>query len=162
LKLKKDGVVADVTLKVQWREKVGKGHARDLRRRSFIPAILYGGAIEPVPLEVSVAEFEKALKTRAGENVILNLKIEGDKKGKKSHTAIIKDIQLNPVTDRVQHVDFNVISMTQKIRVNVPLHEKGEAPGAHEGGVLDRIPAKSKWSAFRVIFRKGLISMSVA
>lgn len=127
-----------VELKVVWREKTGKGHARRIRKENRIPAILYGSKLVPVPLEVDLKEFKKILKTGAGENVILTLKIDGLKKDNE-HTALIKDIQVDPITDIFSHVDFNAISLTEKIRVKVPVHAKGEAPGLKEGGVLEHI-----------------------
>jgi large subunit ribosomal protein L25 len=127
-----------VELKVARRENLGKGHARRIRKENRIPAILYGSKLPPVPLELDLKEFKKVLKTGAGENVILTLKIEGlQKEGE--HTARIKDIQVDPVTDALSHVDFNAISLTEKIRVKVPVHAKGEAPGVKEGGVLEHI-----------------------
>ncbi|MBI4550151.1 MAG: 50S ribosomal protein L25/general stress protein Ctc [Candidatus Omnitrophica bacterium] len=127
-----------VELKVAHRENLGKGHARRIRRENRIPAILYGSKLAPVALSVDLKEFKKVLKTGAGENVILTLKIDGLKKDSE-HTARIKDIQVDPVTDAFSHVDFNAISLTEKIRVQVPVHAKGEAPGVKEGGVLEHI-----------------------
>ena len=117
-----------VDLKVSRREGLGKEHVGRLRKQKRIPAILYGSKLEPIPLEVDVKDFQKVLKTGAGGNVILTLKIEGSKK-EKDHTVIIKEIQKDPVSEGLYHVDFNAISLTEKIRVKVPVHSKGEAPG---------------------------------
>lgn len=127
-----------VELKVTHRETLGKGHAGRIRREGRIPAILYGHEIAPVPLELDLKTFQKILKTGAGSNVILSLKIAGLNKDNE-HTAIIKDIQMDPINDAYTHVDFNAISLTEKIRVNVPVHAKGEAPGVKEGGVLEHV-----------------------
>src|SRR3989338_1324334 len=127
-----------VELKVTHRETLGKGYAGRIRREGRIPAILYGHEIAPVPLELDLKTFQKILKTGAGSNVILSLKIAGLKKDNE-HTAIIKDIQVDPISDGFTHVDFNAISLTEKIRVNVPIHAKGEAPGVKEGGVLEHV-----------------------
>ena len=125
-----------VELNVARREKLGKEHVKRLRKTSRIPGILYGSGISPMPLEVDLKEFGTVLKTGARENVILNLKIAGDSSDK-GQTAIIKEIQLDPVTDSICHVDFNAISLTQKLRVKIPVQTKGEAPGVKEGGILD-------------------------
>lgn len=124
-----------VELNVARREKLGKGHAKRLRKANRIPAVLYGPKLSPVSLDVDLKEFRGVIKTGARENVILNLKIEGDKG--KGQTAIIKELQLDPVTDNICHVDFNAISLTEKLRVKIPLQAKGDAPGVKEGGVLD-------------------------
>ncbi len=127
-----------VELKVSKREKLGKSYANRIRKESRIPAILYGNKFTPIPLEVGLKEFQKVLKTGAGENVILTLKIAGAKKDNE-HTAIIKEIQTDPVEDALYHVDFNVISLTEKIQVKVPVQTKGEASGVKEGGVLEHV-----------------------
>lgn len=128
-----------VELKARRREALGKGPVKRLRIERRIPGILYGSKLEPIPLEIDLRDFERALRTGAGENVILSLKIEGAKEGKKEHTAIIKEIQLHPILDSYAHVDFNAISLTEKIRVKVPVHTKGEAPGVKEGGVVEHV-----------------------
>jgi len=125
-----------VELNVSRREKLGKEHVKRLRKANRIPGILYGSGLPPMPLEVDSKEFRTVLKTGARENVILSLKIAGDTTGK-GQTAIIKEIQLDPVTDNINHVDFNAISLTQKLRVKIPVQTKGEAPGVKEGGILD-------------------------
>lgn len=127
-----------VELKVSRREELGKGPAKRLRKQDRIPAILYGSKLEPVPLAIDASEFGKVLKTGGGGNVLITLKIPGAEKDA-DQTVIIKEIQLDPVTDRLCHVDLNAISLTEKIRVKVPLHAKGEVPGVKEGGVLEHV-----------------------
>jgi len=60
------------------------------------------------------------LRTKAGENVILTLKISGDA-SVKDKTVLIKEIQREPVKDGILHVDFNEISLTEALKVDVPL-----------------------------------------
>jgi large subunit ribosomal protein L25 len=127
-----------VELKVTHRETLGKGYAKRIRKEGRIPAILYGHELPPITLEVDLKSFQKVLKTGAGSNVVLSLKIAGLKKDNE-HTAIIKDIQRDPVHEALTHVDFNAISLTEKIRVSVPVHVKGEAPGVKEGGILEHV-----------------------
>lgn len=126
-----------IELKVQVREGIGKKAAKAIRIEGNIPAILYGRGVEPTPLVVNVKELHRATHTKAGENALISLKMEG--KAKKTTTCLIKEIQIDPVTDQVYHVDFAAISLTEKIKVNVPVHLKGtdQAVGMKEGGVLD-------------------------
>ena len=128
-----------IILEAKPREAVGKTSTRQLRREELIPAIVYGHGMKPLPLAVGDRDFLKILHTKAGENAVINLKVKGVKL--KESTCLIKAIQLNPVTDRINHVDFTVISMTEKIIVKVPLHTLHAelAPGVKEGGVLDVI-----------------------
>lgn len=124
-----------VPLKASLRDGIGKQKVKQMRRNKQIPAIVYGHGIKATPIHVSKDEFLRVIHTKAGENVIIQLTIDGPQKFDK--TVVIKEVQHSPTTDAIQHVDFNAISLTEKIKVKVPLHVKGEAPGLKEGGVLD-------------------------
>ncbi|HOW59666.1 MAG TPA: 50S ribosomal protein L25/general stress protein Ctc [Candidatus Omnitrophota bacterium] len=129
------------TFELQAKSRTAEGtrKARGVRRNEMIPGIVYGHGMKPLSLEVSEKAFFKALHTKAGENVLITLQVEGVKL--KESTCRIKDIQHNPVTDKIDHVDFMVISLTEKITAKVPvvlLHAE-EAPGVKEGGVLDLV-----------------------
>ncbi len=129
--------MATVDLAVKTRTETGKQAAKRIRRAGAVPANLYGHGMKPMTLEVDVKALNAALHTKAGENVVLSLKVEGVQL--KESTCLIKEIQTNPVTDKIDHVDFTVISLTEKIDVKVPLViiHAAEAPGTKEGGVLD-------------------------
>jgi len=126
-----------VELGVTVRTQSGSSYARNLRRGGRVPAILYGHGMQPLTLEVNTRELNKALNTKAGENVILQLKAEGA--NLKESTCVIKEIQHDPVTEAIQHVDFTVVSLTEKIEVNVPLIIKNsdDSAGVKAGGILD-------------------------
>lgn len=129
-----------IELAVEVREKVGKKAVKAIRREEKIPAILYGRTVKPTPLAVSVKEFHRVTHTKAGSNVLINLKLDQGK-SKKDTTCLIKDVQRNPVTDEIYHVDFAAISLTDKIRIKVPLvvRDGAAAIGVKEGGVLDLV-----------------------
>ena len=126
-------------LQVKNRIETGSRKARNLRRNGSVPAILYGHGMQPMNLEVNARELHRVLHTKAGENVVINLKVEGAEL--KESTCRFKDISHDPVTDKIAHVDFTVISLTEKIAVQVPVVVKNaaEAAGVKEGGVLDII-----------------------
>lgn len=128
-----------VELAVKTRTTTGKSHAKAARRRGSVPANVYGHGMKPISLEVETKRLHQALHTKAGENVLITLKVEGAKL--KESTCLIKEIQHNPVTDEIAHVDFTIISLTEKIEVKVPLVLKNsaEAVGMKEGGVLDHV-----------------------
>lgn len=131
--------MATVNLSVAPRKEIGKQAAKRVRRSGFVPANLYGHGMKPMTLQVDVKALQSALHTKAGENVVLSLKVEGVEL--KESTCLIKELQINPVTDGIDHVDFTVISLTEKIDVKVPLVavHAAEAPGVKEGGVLDLV-----------------------
>jgi len=117
----------------------GTSKARAVRRNEMFPAVVYGHGMKPLSIEVPDKAFLKAIHTKAGANVLITLQVEGVKL--KESTCRIKAIQNNPVTDKIDHIDFMVISLTEKITVKVPvalLHIE-EAPGIKEGGSLDLV-----------------------
>ena len=127
-----------IELKAESREAVGKKAAKGARREGKIPAILYGKGVKPTPVAVNEKEFHRVTHTKAGGNVLVSLRVEGAKTTKDT-TCLIKEVQRNPVTDQIFHVDFTAISLTDKIRVKVPLlvRDSETAIGIKEGGVLD-------------------------
>ncbi|MEA3509063.1 MAG: 50S ribosomal protein L25 [candidate division NC10 bacterium] len=126
-----------VDLKVERRTGTGKGVARELRRRGQIPAILYGEG-EPIPLTADPKVLLRALVTEAGENVILNLTIVDGKDF--TRKAMVKEVQVDPVTGKPLHADFLAISMERPIEVEVPVEVAGVPEGVKEkGGILDQI-----------------------
>ncbi|PIQ87368.1 MAG: 50S ribosomal protein L25/general stress protein Ctc [Candidatus Omnitrophica bacterium CG11_big_fil_rev_8_21_14_0_20_45_26] len=124
-----------VELKAAYREKVGKASAKRVRAQKQIPAVVYGHKTKPISVTVDYKDFLHVIHTGAGENVVIDLKVQGPKQ--LAENVIIKDMQYHPVTDLINHIDFTVISMTEKIEIKVRLAIKGESPGAKEGGVLD-------------------------
>ncbi len=129
--------MADVVLKGQIRAGLGKQAAKKLRRQRLIPAVVYGGATGPVPVEINPLELAKALGTGAGENVLITLSLAGD--GERSTTVILKELQRDPVKGEPLHADFLEISMKRKIKVQIPLQFVGEAVGVkNKAGFLEQ------------------------
>lgn len=126
-----------VNLSVNKRDLLGSKKSRALRREGKVPAVVYGHGIEPMSLEVPKKSLHSTLHTKSGTNVIVNLELSGA--NLKETTCLIKDVQYHPITDEVSHVDFAIISMTEKIEVEVPVEllNADESIGVKEGGVLD-------------------------
>ena len=124
----------NVSLKAREREGRGKNDARRLRASGFVPAVLYGGAdggnaVLTVPDKVVDYTLQ-----HVGDNALYDLDLDGN-----STTARVVDVQRNPVTGRLVHVDFAPVDMTERIVVTVPVVVTGESPGAEEGGVLQQV-----------------------
>lgn len=127
-----------VSLTVKIREKKGKTANKKLRRQEWIPAVVYGRSKKPLSLEIPLKEFSKALRGAAGSNVIINLSVADKASKTANRTALVKEIQQHPLSGNVLHVDFHEISLTEEIKVDVPVVPKGEAVGVKmDGGVLD-------------------------
>lgn len=126
-----------INLKASLREERGKQSVKKLRDKGFIPAVVYHRGDEPVSIVVPDKEMVKILHSAEGENVLINLTIEKEKKSK-PRPVIIKEIQHHPVKRSILHVDFNEISLTEKIIVEVEVTAVGEPVGVkQDGGILD-------------------------
>lgn len=116
------------------RENVGTGAARATRRDDRIPAVLYGDKKDPVSLCVNYLDLMKELNEPGILSHIYDLNIDG-----KKQKALIRDIQLHPVTDRPVHIDFMRVSEKSEIHVDVPVKflNEDKCPGVKQGGVLN-------------------------
>ena len=125
-----------LNLEVERRTGKGKGAARQLRRGGQVPAVVYG-IHEPTSLAVKPKELERVLATRAGANVIIQLNVTGDAKGERP--VLVKELQRDPMKGRILHADFLEIRMDRKIKVEVRIVLRGDAPGVKQGGVLSQL-----------------------
>jgi large subunit ribosomal protein L25 len=120
------------------RQDTGKGAARKLRRNDQLPAIFYGPGSEATMLTVKYSDFEKIIKGGSGENTLFNLEIQA-KDGNRTRTAMLKEVQSDPVLNSYLHADFYEISMDKEITVNVAIELKGTPVGVTNGGMLENI-----------------------
>lgn len=116
------------------RETAGTGPARAIRREAKIPAVLYGDKQSTISVTVLDKEIQKELKTPGFLSRVFTLDVGG-----KRHSAIARDIQFHPVTDRPLHIDFMRVNKTSRITVLVPVEfiNEDKAPGLKKGGVLN-------------------------
>ena len=121
--------MAVIQLKGARREQIGKGGARRARAAGQIPAVLYGHGETPQPLAVDFHEFEVALRGHKGGNAIVNLNVPGGEV-----TALVRDVQYDPVSRTIIHLDFQHISLTEQIVVEVAVHFIGIPVGVKDGG----------------------------
>jgi large subunit ribosomal protein L25 len=118
-------------LKAERREESGKGAARKMRAAGRVPAVVYGHG-EPVPISIDARELFHLLHTDAGLNVMVDMRIDGDK-----FLAMPREIQRDYLRGRFIHVDFIRIARDEKIAVEVPITLTGESHGVKEGGVVE-------------------------
>ncbi len=126
----------NVGLQANEREGRGKNDARRLRTQGLVPAVLYGDGNGTTVLAVPEKVVDYTLQ-HVGDNALYDLSIGGGG----SSTARVVDVQRNPVTGRLVHVDFAPVNMRERIVVTVPLAvaSADESPGVSEGGVLDQV-----------------------
>jgi len=126
-------------LNAEMRTETRKIQVKKLRNSGLVPAVCYANGKDAVTLKVNSKELYHVIHTKAGENVLITLKIAGGKT-QKEKTVLIKELQVDPLKGHVIHVDFNEISLTKEIQVKVPVMTKGEAKNVtKEGGIVEHI-----------------------
>lgn len=127
--------MSEMSIQVDKREKTGKGGNRQARMRGQIPAVVYGSGKDSVPIQVNRKSFIEMMKKAGSENPVLLLKLSDT--GQERH-AMIRDMQRDPVSRQIIHIDFQRIEMTDKVRVTVPVEPVGTAYGVkNEGALID-------------------------
>jgi len=113
------------------REAKGTGASRRLRRSAKVPGVVYGAGKDAVSIEFDTKELFMEFRHEAFHASILTLNLDG-----KKESVLLRDYQMHPVRNTIQHIDFQRVSATEKIHVKVPLHFiNGEiAPGVKVGG----------------------------
>jgi large subunit ribosomal protein L25 len=126
-------------LEAQARPSMSKGQRKQLRGEGKVPAVIYGRGEDTLPLIVDGRTLRQVLVTGGG-NVLVDLAVKAKGKKTRQETVMFKDIQRDIIyQDRIIHVDFIRISMTDKIEVAVTLNFIGEPAGLDEGGVLSMV-----------------------
>ncbi len=126
-----------IEIEVELRATTGKKSRREAAEKGLIPGIVYGGGKDPVPIAVDPKKIILILRSEKGRNSILLFSLKGTKA---QRHVMVKDIQVNPVSNELIHADFTRIMMDQKVRVDVPLVFEGIAWGVkNQGGLMDVI-----------------------
>jgi len=130
-----DFSMAIVPLQGQRRDRAGKGPARSTRRAGHIPGVVYGHGQPALPVAVNAKDLISALRHVEGGNMIVSLKLDGGDK-----TALVREVQLDPISHEIIHLDFQEVSLTEKVRVQVSVHLTGLPTGVKDdGGILETI-----------------------
>ena len=121
------------TLNATSREGTGKGAARTARREGLVPGIVYGGGVDPSPINVKFNELLKMLRHGGFLSTLLNLKIDG-----KDNQVICRAVERDVVKDLPTHVDFLRLSEKSRINLAIPVEFTGheECVGLKKGGTL--------------------------
>jgi large subunit ribosomal protein L25 len=117
-----------ITIKGSERESVGKSATKALRDAGLVPCVLYGGD-KPMHFSAEEKAFKNLVYTPNAHTVVIEA-------GGKSYNAILQDIQVHPVSDRILHMDFFQLDDKKEIMMEVPVKVTGVSPGVLLGGVL--------------------------
>lgn len=124
--------MSSFTLAVEARSEVGKVPMRRMRAAGFVPGVLYGKGTAAQPFKVAEATLQKCLRSAGRSRLI---KLESGVKGVDGKHALVREVQTNPVTDRLLHIDLLGVELDQTILVTLPLEFVGVAVGEKAGGV---------------------------
>lgn len=119
-----------ITIKGSERESVGKSSVRAVRDAGMVPCVLYGGK-EPVHFQADERAFKGLVYTPNAHTVIIELE------GGKNFKAILQDLQIHPVSERIMHIDFYELNDAKEIAIEVPVKITGKSPGVLGGGMLN-------------------------
>ena len=122
-------------LNVRPRHLSGSGISKKIRRAGLLPAIMYGLGTEAVPVAVEPRQLRKGLTSAFGRNQLFQLEI----KGGGSKLAIAKEVQLNPLTRQLEHVDLLLVEPSTHMVVTLPVILSGRSAGQKAGGRLEFI-----------------------
>jgi large subunit ribosomal protein L25 len=127
--------MANIELQVERRQESGKNVARRARASGKVPAVVYGAKKETVPIYIEARQLTTAFRQGAGDNAIYLLKMAGTEQ---SRHAMIREINRDPVSRELLHVDFLRVLMDVKVRVSVAVELTGTPKGVkQDGGILD-------------------------
>jgi large subunit ribosomal protein L25 len=118
-----------ITIKGSERESVGKKSTKALRDAGMVPCVIYGGN-QPVHFAAEEKEFKSLVYTPNAHTVVIDLN-----NGKKAD-VILQDIQFDPVSDKILHIDFYALKDDKEIIMEIPVKVTGTSPGVLGGGVL--------------------------
>ncbi len=121
--------VMTITINAEKREKIGK--TEGLIEKGFLPAVYYGRKQDSTPIQIKKSDFIKAWKN-AGESTVIKIKTKDEEL-----EALIKDVQIDPITNDPRHADFYVFEKGHKVQISIPIEFEGTSPAVKElGGIL--------------------------
>jgi large subunit ribosomal protein L25 len=124
------------TVEGKVREGRGKGPARRTRLEGMVPAVLYGAKKDSISLAVNAKQVARILRSETGHNTIFSVQLAGGAEEK----AMLKDWQVDPITNSLLHVDLLRIDVNVRMRVRVPVHTFGEPEGVKlQGGIFEMV-----------------------
>ena len=122
----------DAKLIVSSRDLKGTSNARRMRRDGQIPGVIYSDGAAAREITVPAHEFELLLQHHAGDQMMVEIELDG-----KSESVLLKDVQREPLSGYPIHVDLQEVSMTKKLKIQVPVELVGDSEGVAAGGVLE-------------------------
>lgn len=125
----------EIKLVAQSRKEKGSANSRRLRREGKLPGIINNNKGESRMVYLNSHDFQMLLRKQKSENVLFDVELDGAQPVK----VLLKEVQYDPLTMGLVHADFMEVSLTEKMRVKIPVVLKGDAPGVQAGGILEQV-----------------------
>jgi large subunit ribosomal protein L25 len=143
-----------IVVEVEPRRNLGKNHSRRMRREGRVPANVYGMELKPFAVSVDPRRIEDVLRLESGRNTILTLAMSG---AGQSREVMLREMQRDPVSEKLVHIDFVRVDPTKALHVAVPVRLLGTATGVkNEAGVLDFVHRQVEVSCLPVAIPEHL------
>ncbi len=120
-----------IELRAEKRRNVGSG-VKALRRSGKMPAVIYGRHVEPLAIQLDTRILNNTLR-KVGKNTLIRLHVEGESEPR---TVLLREVQRDPIKRALLHLDFQQISLSEKIRATVRVETVGECPDVRNGAGL--------------------------
>lgn len=125
------------TLHAEKRELKGSSASKRLRKEGIVPAVVYGSSQREYMIQLNSKSFSDVARQQSSENFLVDLEIEGANEKRK--LAIVQDIQRDPLTGTLVHVDFRAVSENETVNATIPIRLLGESRGVKNGGLLEHL-----------------------
>lgn len=122
--------MAEITLKATIRDYTGRSKSNAARRAGKVPGVFYLGSDKNIPIEVEALDLRSLVYT--AETHIIDLQLSDGSK----EAAVLREVQFDPITDRIMHIDLIGVVRGQLMKFEVPIALEGQAEGVRDGGVL--------------------------
>lgn len=116
----------------------GKGNARSLRRAGILPAIFYSEG-KSTPIQIDTKLMTRLLTSGGAEHSLITVKLNEDDSKTSEHPVLVKDYQVDPVSDELLHIDFIEVSLKEKLTVTVLINVTRQPVGVKMGGILQNV-----------------------
>jgi large subunit ribosomal protein L25 len=131
--------MANLKLEANYRSDLSKSHMKAIRRGGYVTGSIFGHDAEPVSIEVAIKDLVEKIKgSDQGLMSLIDIEVR-DAPKKSDGIVIIKEFHKNPITRRIEDIQFQRVSMKEKMSVTVPVVLIGEAAGARDGGILEQV-----------------------
>jgi large subunit ribosomal protein L25 len=125
------------------RAATGRNAVRKLRSGGRIPTVIYGRKRDTQALELNQRDLDKLISHSASENVLVDLSVESNG-GTEKRLAFVQEVQHDPLTGSVLHIDFHEVAADEKVTITIPVESTGTPVGVKNGGVLEHVLFKLK------------------